>query len=72
MPAQVITQPHRVMVVSIPPLFYPHPYANTTDFFFGFGKAAQENAGRMKQRGMLWVLLPKQTPPATAAGTPAQ
>lgn len=29
------------------------------DFFFGFGHEAQENAGRMKQRGMLWVLLPK-------------
>jgi membrane-bound lytic murein transglycosylase A len=32
------------------------------DFFFGFGGEAMENAGRMKQRGMLWVLLPKQVP----------
>lgn len=32
------------------------------DYFFGFGKEAAENAGRMKQRGMLWVLLPKQAP----------
>jgi membrane-bound lytic murein transglycosylase A len=29
------------------------------DFFFGFGPEATENAGRMKQRGSLWVLLPK-------------
>lgn len=29
------------------------------DFFFGFGTEASENAGRMKQRGNLWVLLPK-------------
>lgn len=29
------------------------------DFFFGFGHEAMENAGRMKQRGQLWVLLPK-------------
>ncbi|NIA00339.1 murein transglycosylase A [Massilia sp. CCM 8734] len=29
------------------------------DFFFGFGIDAMENAGRMKQRGQLWVLLPK-------------
>jgi membrane-bound lytic murein transglycosylase A len=28
------------------------------DFFFGFGGDAAENAGRMKQRGTLWVLLP--------------
>jgi membrane-bound lytic murein transglycosylase A len=32
------------------------------DFFFGFGGQAAENAGRMKQRGQLWVLLPR---PAT-------
>lgn len=32
------------------------------DFFYGFGHEAQESAGRMKQSGMLWVLLPKQTP----------
>lgn len=29
------------------------------DFFFGFGNEAMENAGRMKQRGQLWVLMPK-------------
>jgi membrane-bound lytic murein transglycosylase A len=29
------------------------------DFFFGFGGEAAESAGRMKQRGSLWVLLPK-------------
>ena len=32
------------------------------DFFFGFGGMAAENAGRMKQRGQIWVLLPKQLP----------
>ncbi len=34
------------------------------DFFFGFGGDAAENAGRMKQRGAVWVLLPKQPPTA--------
>lgn len=29
------------------------------DFFFGFGAQAAENAGRMKQRGQVWALLPK-------------
>jgi len=29
------------------------------DFFYGFGSAAAESAGRMKQRGQVWVLLPK-------------
>lgn len=28
------------------------------DFFWGFGEAAGEVAGRMKQRGQMWVLLP--------------
>ncbi len=32
------------------------------DYFFGFGAEAAENAGRMKQSGMVWVLLPKQPP----------
>ncbi len=32
------------------------------DFFFGFGNDAMENAGQMKQRGQLWVLMPRQTP----------
>ncbi len=29
------------------------------DFFFGFGYEAMEAAGRMKQRGQLWVLMPR-------------
>lgn len=29
------------------------------DYFWGFGSDAAENAGRMKQRGLMWVLLPK-------------
>lgn len=29
------------------------------DFFFGFGPEAVENAGRMKQQGAMWVLLPR-------------
>jgi len=36
------------------------------DFFWGFGDAAGELAGRMKQRGRLWVLLPKDYPLTTA------
>ncbi|MFL6657583.1 MAG: murein transglycosylase A [Massilia sp.] len=32
------------------------------DFFFGFGSEASENAGRMKQRGQLWVLMPRAAP----------
>lgn len=32
------------------------------DLFFGFGDAAGEQAGRMKQRGRMWVLLPKDYP----------
>jgi len=32
------------------------------DFFWGFGNAAGELAGRMKQRGRMWVLLPKAWP----------
>ena len=31
------------------------------DYFWGFGAEAGEKAGRMKQRGMMWVLLPKLT-----------
>ena len=30
------------------------------DFFWGFGALAGEQAGRMKQRGMMWVLLPRR------------
>jgi len=29
------------------------------DFFFGFGPQAADNAGRMKQRGQIWALLPR-------------
>ncbi len=29
------------------------------DYFYGFGSQAAESAGRMKQRGMVWLLLPK-------------
>jgi membrane-bound lytic murein transglycosylase A len=29
------------------------------DFFFGFGGNAPDNAGRMKQQGTIWALLPK-------------
>jgi membrane-bound lytic murein transglycosylase A len=39
------------------------------DYFFGFGTEAAESAGRMKQRGNVWVLLPKQVPPAASAKT---
>lgn len=31
------------------------------DFFWGFGAEAGEKAGKMKQRGTMWVLLPKLT-----------
>ncbi|AXS80969.1 murein transglycosylase A [Dechloromonas sp. HYN0024] len=33
------------------------------DFFWGFGKEAGERAGRMKQSGRLWVLLPLELAP---------
>lgn len=44
------------------------------DFFFGFGGEAAEYAGRMKQRGQVWVLLPKTmpTPAPVAAPTAAR
>ncbi|PKO73605.1 MAG: transglycosylase [Betaproteobacteria bacterium HGW-Betaproteobacteria-17] len=35
------------------------------DFFWGFGDKAGELAGRMKQRGRMWVLLPKDYPLTT-------
>jgi membrane-bound lytic murein transglycosylase A len=35
------------------------------DFFFGFGPQAVDNAGKMKQRGQIWALLPRQTAMAT-------
>jgi membrane-bound lytic murein transglycosylase A len=35
------------------------------DFFWGFGDAAGNQAGKMRQAGRMWVLLPKgYTPPA--------
>jgi len=33
------------------------------DFFWGFGKEAGEQAGRMKQSGRMWVLLPTELAP---------
>ena len=33
------------------------------DYFWGFGKEAGEQAGRMKQAGRLWVLLPAELAP---------
>lgn len=37
------------------------------DFYFGFGDAAGKRAGKMKQQGQMWVLLPK----TMAVTTPA-
>lgn len=34
--------------------------AGRADYYWGFGSAAGEMAGRMKQRGEMWVLWPKQ------------
>lgn len=34
------------------------------DFFYGFGPEAADKAGRMKQPGTIWVLLPKTAAPA--------
>lgn len=39
------------------------------DFFWGFGDAAGREAGRMKQSGNMWVLLPKGFDPATLPST---
>ncbi|MHB8983721.1 murein transglycosylase A [Thiobacillus sp.] len=36
------------------------------DFFWGFGAAAGERAGRMKQRGRMWILLPRPAPETSA------
>jgi membrane-bound lytic murein transglycosylase A len=36
------------------------------DFFWGFGKEAGEKAGKMKQRGAMWILLPKSVSNPTA------
>jgi membrane-bound lytic murein transglycosylase A len=43
------------------------------DLFWGFGPEAGEQAGKMKQKGRLWVLLPKDypvTPPTSQPGSP--
>ena len=40
------------------------------DFFWGLGPEAGELAGRMKQTGRLWVLLPKDYPLQTAGKSP--
>ena len=42
------------------------------DFFWGFGDAAGNQAGKMRQAGRMWVLLPKgyKTPSAVEPGTP--
>lgn len=37
------------------------------DLFWGFGDEAGEQAGKMKQNGRLWVLLPKDSPPMQTA-----
>jgi membrane-bound lytic murein transglycosylase A len=38
------------------------------DFFWGFGSEAGEQAGRMKQKGRMWVLLPKDYPLTVVKG----
>ena len=37
------------------------------DFFWGYGEAAAREAGRMKQRLRMWVLLPNGYPTPSAA-----
>ena len=39
------------------------------DFFWGFGDQAGAQAGRMKQRGRMWLLFPRGTEPPAAAGS---
>ena len=41
------------------------------DFFWGFGDPAGAQAGKMRQSGRMWVLLPKGYVPPTAVGAPA-
>ena len=33
------------------------------DFFWGFGEQAGREAGRMRQQGQMWLLLPKGVSP---------
>ena len=37
------------------------------DLFYGLGAEAGQKAGRMKQKGRMWVLLPKDYPVAGAS-----
>ncbi len=37
------------------------------DYFWGFGTEAGDNAGRMKQQGRMWVLLPRANQPGSNA-----
>jgi membrane-bound lytic murein transglycosylase A len=37
------------------------------DFFWGFGPEAGAQAGRMRQQGRMWVLLPKELKTGVAA-----
>ena len=41
------------------------------DFYWGFGDAAGAEAGKMKQQGRMWVLLPKGYDPNTLLTSPA-
>lgn len=40
------------------------------DFFFGFGAEAGQQAGRMKQKGQMWVLLPPEASPELSSAPP--
>jgi membrane-bound lytic murein transglycosylase A len=41
------------------------------DLFWGFGEAAGAQAGRMKQTGRMWLLLPRGVAPPFATAPPA-
>jgi membrane-bound lytic murein transglycosylase A len=40
------------------------------DFFWGFGDAAGSQAGKMRQAGRMWVLLPRGYVPPVPAASP--
>src|SRR5690606_32775832 len=42
------------------------------DFYWGFGPAAGAQAGRMRQQGRMWVLLPVAHPLAVKLGAPSE
>jgi membrane-bound lytic murein transglycosylase A len=42
------------------------------DYFWGFGAEAQDKAGKMKQRAMLWVLLPREPTQRCPCAMPIQ